>query len=320
MTNKYRILWLDDDFGSAENPQFQDDVKMAEDYGLEVKGVTDYESFCEEIRNFGSYQAVVFDLRGMEKDQEVTGLVMLKAYKLVENKLPCFVYSANNKDEKFELVINEIDATGRSFNKGCGVEPLYEKILSVLDVNLHYYEGHQECLHLFNKGYLNAVNRSKMDELLKMYDAKDKSYAPYNHMRHILENMFESLLEIGLIDRSLKDKGFDAKMKYITRDVNKLRDSAGEIIMKDGKEQFDYTNPMVPFSICRREVKYVLSFLGDMANRYSHFLEDNPRYLKQGETMMEYNYLIQQSVYNAFFVAMKWFYGYMESIPQKKIL
>jgi hypothetical protein len=37
-------------------------------------------------------------------------------------------------------------------------------------------------------------------------------------------------------------------------------------------------------------------------------------YLIDGENLKEYNLLLKQSVFPAFFAVMKWFYGYMESL------
>ena len=326
---KYKILWFDDDFESVKEEAsfdekdtrktFQEDAEMSSDYGIGVVGVPNYEMFCEEIKKLPSYQAVIFDLKGLEKDKNASDRVMPEALELIKaNKdLPTFVYSANVTSEKFELTIGCLQDQGRCFPKALGVTPLYEKIVEVLDSNLHYYQTHKECLQLFSKNYLNATaNRNRMDELLKMYEAKDKSYSPYNNMRHILEDMLETLVDIGLIDSKFEE--FAPRMSYLTKSFNPQKDDSGNTRKKDGKTQWDYENPSVPFSTCRREIKYVLHFLGNITNRYSHFLEDEPEYLRQGELVLEYNYLIQQSVYPAFFVAMKWFYGYMENNIKRK--
>ena len=321
---KYKILWLDDDFEPVSSEinidenltrkSFQDDVELASDYGIQVVGVSNYERFLDEVKNLHSYQAVVFDLKGMEINNEISDMVMPEAVETImkNRELPIFVYSANDQSEKFEITLHKIKKEGRCFNKGLSPEPLYEKILEVLDDNYHYYEGHMDCLHLFTENYLNAANKDKMDELLKMYAAQEKSYAPYNNMRHILEDMLKTLVDVGLIDEALCKQGFDPKMKFLTEKVNYQRDCNGNIVTKDGKPQLDFDNPVVSFEICPREIKYVLHYLGDMTNRYSHFLETEPEYLKQGESVLEYNILIQQSVFSAFFVAMKWFYSYME--------
>lgn len=318
---RYKILWLDDDFEPISSEtnidenltrkSFQEDVELASDYGISVVGVSSYERFLVEVKNLHSFQAVVFDLKGMEKNGEVSDMVMPEAVEtLIKNRdLPIFVYSANDQSEKFEITLHKIKKEGRCFNKGLGVAPLYEKILDVLEENLHYYKGHEECLHLFIENFLNAANKDKMDELLKMYEAQEKSYAPYNNMRHILEDMLKTLVDDGLIKE--QKQGFDPRMKYLTEKVNYQMDSNGNVVKKEDKPQLDFDNPVVPFEICPREIKYVLHFLGDMTNRYSHFLETEPEYLKQGASRAEYNILIQQSVYSAFFVAMKWFYSYM---------
>lgn len=322
---KYKILWLDDYFKPINEDNDPDvnhdrwifqttDVKIASNFGLEIVGVSNFEEFCTEMNNISSYQAIIFDLRGMEKNSEITDRVMYDALELVKNRkdIPKFVYSANINYDKFELPIATMREAGRCFDKGLGATPLYKKILEVLNSNLHFYEGHEECLMVFTKGYLDATsNKAKMDELLKKYDEMDRSYAPYNNMRNILENVLQTLTSVGLI-KEPSDK-FNKRIAYLAEKVNFLKDKDGNIVNgENNKPILNYEDPVVSFSDCRREIKYIFKYLDDITNRYSHFLESSPNYLRQGETVLDYNALVQQSVYPAFFVAIKWFFGYME--------
>ena len=321
---KYKILWLDDDFESVSSETnidenltrkaFHDDIELASDYSIEVVGVSNYEKFCDEVKNLQSFQAVVFDLKGMEQNNETSDMVMPEALELLRRAkdLPVFVYSANDKSEKFEITLRNIKKEGRCFPKALGATPLYKKILEVLDSNLHFYEGHEECLMVFTKGYLDATsNKAIMDELLRKYDEKDRSYAPYNNMRNILENVLQTLTSVGLIKEP--SSKFNKRIAYLAEKVNPQKDNFGNIIYgENNKPILNYDDPVVSFSDCRREIKYIFKFLDDITNRYSHFLESSPNYLRQGETVLDYNALIQQSVYPAFFVAIKWFFGYME--------
>ena len=91
---KYKILWLDDDFEAVSNEtnidkiqtrnSFLGDVKKAEGYGIEVVGVSSFETFCEEVKNLPSFQAVVFDLKGMEKGGNVSNYVMPDAVDILK--------------------------------------------------------------------------------------------------------------------------------------------------------------------------------------------------------------------------------------------
>lgn len=303
---KYRILWLDDDFEPVETAvdqdeinrrqSFQDDVEYAAEYGIEVVPACNYESFSQKLQEIESYHAVVFDLKGMEMNSEVTDKVITRAYDLVKGTLPCFVYSANSNSEKFELSIDEIVEKDRAFNKALGVQKLYSKIIEVLDANLHYYERHKECLQVFNKGFLSvSFNKSKMDELLRKYEEKDVSYSPYNNMRQILEDMFSQLVTVGLIDSSRTR--FNERLKYLAKEYE----------LTDGKP--DFNRPKVTHSVCPLEVKNIFYYLCDMTNSYSHFD-------KTYNSQHEFKQLIQESVYSSFFVAVKWFYSYMTSLAK----
>ncbi|MCR5575083.1 MAG: hypothetical protein K6F78_09740, partial [Bacteroidaceae bacterium] len=289
---KYKILWLDDDFEPVSSKTnidenmtrkaFQEDVELASDFNLEVVGVSTFEKFCAEVKNLQSFQAVVFDLKGMEQNNETSDMVMPEALDILEraNDIPAFVYSANDKSEKFEITLRNIKKEGRCFPKALGVNPLFEKIVEVLDANLHYYKGHEECLLVFTKGYLDATsNKAKMDELLSKYDKRDRTYAPYNNMRCILENVLTTLSCVGLI-KEPSDK-FSKRIAYLAEKVNPYKDKDGKIIYGEfNKPMLNYDDPVVSFNNCRREIKYIFKYLDDITNRYSHFLESSPNYLR----------------------------------------
>lgn len=320
----YNILWFDDDFepinldeSHEENTTrdaFHDDVSDASEYGLNVEGVWNLQDFENKIKDYRKYQAVIFDLRGLDYDNKFNDRIMPKAYKMVEclPNIEIFIYSANLNDRYFGSYVESLE--DHSFNKGRGVEPLFKKIREVLDNNLHYYKNHEECLALFNEEILNQDNRPHMDELLIKFETKDSLYSPYNSMRQILEDMLNKLQDYGIIriaDNGDKFETFNLKMKYLSEDFYFKKNN-------EGKSVLDYENPKVHFELCRREIKYVMKFLKDITNHYSHFLDKNKNYL------MDYdkfgcNLLVQQSTYQAFFAAMKWYYSFMHGRPHKAL-
>ena len=318
----YNILWFDDDFepinfeeGYSENSDreiFLDDVALAEDFGIKVEGVWNLQDFKERIKKSSKYQAVIFDLRGLDCNDKFNDYIMPEAKEIVD-KLPnieVFVYSSNIHYPKFDITLKKINERGHVFNKGERPNKLYEKIRCVLDGNLHYYKNHPECLSLFNEGVLNHTNRPHMDELLKKLEDKDSLYSPYNSMRQILEDMLDKLQKyriIRAVDKGDKFETFNSRMKYLTDEFYSMKDS-------NGKNILDYDNPKVPYELCRREIKYILKYLKDITNHYSHFLEKNQNYLKEFDGY-GCNLLVQQSAYKAFFVAMKWYYSLMHNRP-----
>ena len=320
----YNILWFDDDFepinieeAFEENTirdAFREDVSYASEYGLNVEGVWNLQDFEDKIKDNGKYQAVIFDLRGLDHENKFNDSIMPLGYKKVESKpnVEIFIYSANLNDRYFGYYVESLRE--HAFNKGRGVEPLLQKIREVLDKNLHYYKNHKECLALFNEGILSQENRPHMDELLRKYEANDSLYSPYNSMRQILEDMLNNLQKCGIIriaDNGDRFETFNLKMKYLSEDFYLKKNN-------EGKSVLDYENPKVPFELCRREIKYIMKFLKDMTNHYSHFLEKKQNYLKE-YNVYGCNLLIQQSVYNAFFVAMKWYYSLMHGRPNKAL-
>lgn len=331
---RYKILWFDDDFepisleeGFSENinrETFQDDVSRADDFNLKVEGVWDLQDFKERIKDSGKYQAVVFDLRGLDRDNKFNDYVMPEAKEFVDNlpNIEVFVYSANTNHPKFDITLKKIKEKGHVFKKALGPDSLYEKIRDVLDGNLHYYKNHSECLSLFNEGILNSANRSHMDELLKKFKEQDSLYSPYNSMRQILEDMLQKLQDFRIIRSGCNEdkfETFNSRMKYLAEEYYFQKDLDGKFILNTNSKPIqDYENPKVPYELCRREIKYVMKFLKDITNHYSHFLEKNQNYLKEFDRY-GCNLLIQQSAYEAFFVAMKWYYALMHNRPTNSL-
>lgn len=326
MENKYKLLWLDDDFAEADAFQtktenenrliFQEDVEAASDWGFDVMGVKNLEEFKKEMANIGTYQAVVFDLRGMMAEESPDEYVAHDAIDILErtHKLPMYIYSGNTNMPQHEGMLRKFIKEGRVFNKSNGVDALYDKIEADLDDSLNFYEDHRECLQLFQRGFLDDMeNRLVMDEIMRRHKEKDSTYSPYNAMRHILEDMLIKLSSksdfIGLrrIEGNLKELlPFNRAVNYISRGYP-LKPGA----TKEDKDSRDYNNPYIPFSVMRQDVKYVLSFLEDMTNSFSHYLDKNEGFLAKDESVRLYNGLMQSATYDAFFIVMRWYYNYM---------
>lgn len=318
---KYKVLWLDDDFqspigkpeGESEaqinfrRDALVSDAELAKDYGLEVYCACNYEEFDAHLRDYSRYNAVIFDLRGLDNVNIDNNWVMGNAKDLAD-KIPGlleYVYSANIEDPVFDITIRKLKDLGRCFSKALGPEQMFQKIKDDLDSSLGYYKGHEECLYLFQEGYIDSENRSKMNNLLQKYSERDPSFAPYNDMRHILEDMLQKLVFHGEIEvRDENDYKFNNLIFYIA-------EACKTSIDERRHRKVHYDQPLFPLDKCRQEIKYVLKYLGDITNRYSHYLKQNPNYLRQGEVILEYNELLQDSVYPAFFIAMKWYYGFM---------
>lgn len=319
---KYKIIWLDDDFiPMIQNPScpedkqinlrrstLLEDAQLAADYEMEVSKASSFEQFEANKDVFGTFDAVILDLRGLDnKDSfnvRVTG-----AAKALADKYPGlleYVYSANIDDPAFEITIGPLKDLGRCFSKALGPQSLFERIKADLDSKLNFYKGHEECLAILQEGFIDSAHKPAMNALLEDFAQKRPDADPYNDMRKIMENMLQKLDEYGDIEISAGQKpSFNSRLEYITKLCEVHTDK------ETGRKVIDYDKPLFPFEKCSREVKYVLSFLGDITNLYSHFLKDNPSYLRKNEVSLEYNMLLQQSVYPAFFLAMKWYYGYM---------
>lgn len=326
----YNILWLDDYFIPLSNRSDNDinenyrkaangflrDVRKVEDNGISVKGVSTYKEFAEEFkRNADMYQGVVFDLRGMAMSagEEASDYVIPEAIEIVKQikLVPMYIYSANTDLDKFEIPIYPIVKTGRAFDKGEGIRNLITKMLSDFDSSYHYYAGHEECLKLFNEGFLAPHMRPTMDAILMHFNNLSEFYKPYTPMREILENMTrklcDKLCEIGLLNLDPDAVSLNMRIRYLAEYCHLCKDDDGNPI----ENMLDHKNPIVPYSIINVESKKLLRFLGMMTNNQSHF---DPHYSAKYYGI-DYNMNVLKATYSAFFAIMKWYYTYMHNNP-----
>lgn len=319
---KYKILWLDDFFvpihedGREDQKEsieiFLDDISDAEDEGLSVKGVSSFEEFKAELPNINAYHGVVFDLRGMTKNGEVTDQVVHDAINLIKssnNDIPMYVYSSNAAMSKFELTINDIKKNGRAFSKGKDPEDLIKKIISDMDNLYNFYVGHEECRDLFHEDFLDSTLKPVMDQIVKRYSDPSLKFNPYNPMRLILENMLQKLNDIGIIkvDNNSKDT-FNLRVRYLCEFYNPKLDADNNVIIdSEGKIVRNFHDPVVPFDMINQETKYLICFLGDMTNHNSHFITKH----LDSDMGSYYDRNVFNATFCAFFAVMKWYYLFM---------
>lgn len=302
----FNILWLDDYFiDSSEVTDkslkesieiFQGDVDKAGMRGWNITGISTYEQFLNQMDNISSYDALILDLMGMTKEDEITPTVPMEVMDLLKGKHPIriYIYSANIENVLFRLLIHKLDKAGRCFQKGAGVKKLIEKVESDLKRSYQFYEGYEDCLELLNKGYLNPSNRGYMNRIMKgAHHMEDDSYEPYNDIRHILEDMVNYLWKSEFINhqyfkKEKKQENFNSKINYIT-------------IWTIGPEK----EPLVSDKKISVNVKYLLNYLSNISNGKSHFLNDDPGYV--------YNVLTKKATYPAFHAVMKWYLNLREN-------
>lgn len=315
----YNILWLDDDFVgpdftngedivNARREGFLDDVALSEKFGLSIDPALTIDEFREKFtKNPEKYQAVVLDIMDLNPEDASDESAMAEALHLVnKTNVLVYIYSNNpNKPGHRDYIKVNVPAEHVISKAGDISTELYSKIIADLDNELQYFKEHDECLQLLNNEYL--VTNSQMKSILK--NMKDETYLPFNDMRQVLENMLETLTEHGIIPTNTVGNDtyatFNKRMDYIsqqcpTKEVN-------------GKSIVDWNNPYMPYNDCRHEIKWVIDFMGNITNRYSHYQNSNPNFLLTGELLSEYSNSIRKIAYESFFVTMKWFYGYMKN-------
>lgn len=320
----YNILWMDDDFigpvytndgnkndgnniVNSRRECFLDDVKQAEKFDLKADPAKDIKEFQLKFSsNPNKYQAVILDIMDLNPNDSTDASALPEALKLVEKtNVLTYVYSNNPDMPGHKDYIKVHLPADHVFSKAEDVcDKFYRKIISDLNDANSCFNGHEYCLNLLNKGYLSTWGQ--MRNILSNKDSD--TYLPFNDMRQVLENMLDILVQRGIITSQTVGRDsyvtFNNRMNYITK-------LCPPIVNANGNNIRDWNNPYVPYSDCRHEIKWVLDFLGNITNRYSHYLNAYPSFLLSGDLLLEYSKSIRGITYEAFFVSMKWYYGYM---------
>ena len=313
----YNILWLDDDFVgpdfsngddiiNARREGFLDDVAQAKQFELEPDPALDIIEFKNKFsKTPEKYQAVILYIMDLNPNDSSDESALAEALHLVEKtNVLTYIYSNNPNKPGHKDYIKVHVPSDRVISKASNVcDKLYSKIVSDLNDENKCFNGHKECLDLLNKCYLSTY--SQMKSILKNID--DDTYLPYNDMRQVLENMLEILVQASIIPNQTVGLDtyatFNKRMDYLTKQCP-TRTVNGRTIV-------DWNNPYIPYGDCRHEIKWVLDFMGNITNRYSHYQNANPNFLLSGDLLLEYSQSIRKISYEGFFVCMKWYYGYM---------
>lgn len=323
--NKYKILWIDDLFapltGNFEEESlrkcanFQQEIAQAKiDYPIEIDSIWDINQFPNYVPNIKQYQAVIFDLRGLNPDDSKDVLPMPKAFRqITDSGVLIYVFSSNIGDRDFNssTELEELKQSGRCFsrikgdfdNNRTAMQVLLDKIVADLESSLNFYEGHEDCLNIFNEGWLDSAKRSSMDSILSIYYDRNYENLPADDMRIIMEMIAHKLIEIKFLAADTQ-----TKIKQWTKELsrcNPYREADGNIVKEsNGKVKPNYDDPIIHFALCGKDVRVMMAHLAlalDQENHYFKAISDNG--VRQH---------IWSSVYDAFFVVIWWFDWFMK--------
>lgn len=305
----YKVLWFDDDFSEEDiydekiilrRQSFQLDAEQAGEFDIEYDPACTFDEFEKKLQtNENVYQAVIFDLKGLNPNDSSDNSVFFKAEKLLRTSkgIIKYVYSNNIDKPDFKVFLEVNFSKGNVFSKAMDCKRLFEKIKCDLDEALDCYQEHIECLLLFNKLYLSGNNRGKMDIVMKDYKEKNES-VNINCLRTIIEDMMDHLASI-IPNMPQGPKKYNEKVKYIAREC-----------YKNINGDPDFNNPKMPFCECPEEVKRCLEFSWNMCNLNSHNQSTNLNIVFPSN----YKSYIKDAIFNSFFVTMIWYYGYMTNL------
>jgi len=320
---KFKILWLDDFFGPItdvmdedtrkSHNNFQDKVnELVEDYP-DIEFVTIYSiNQFFDITDLHQYQAIIFDLRGLNPEDSQDTLPIHQALEIIGNKdILTYIFSANTDAGEYTNDINKIRQLGRCFSKNdsdkeynlSSYECLMRKVYQELTDSMYLFEGKEECLRIFNNNWVDSSEETLgwMKNILNTWDKKEVHILPADDMRKICEMIAKKLIGIGLlpINTPITIKQWT---KYFTDSFIRKDDTGTREIEKDITKR-DYNNPYVPFVLCDKGVRVMMEHAAATLDNQNHYYSTIKDKIIREK--------IWNSAFDAFFVIIRWFDWFM---------
>lgn len=213
----YNVLWIDDQCNDQELKQF---IIKAYNNGIKLNGYPSYEEGFEVLEsNLEKYDAILldgmfFEKKGQQKgteDELGLGRAIAKINELKNRKVfPWFVLSGKESfttSENLILTVNEVSCFDKS--KSSHVLQLFEEMKKAAQTQSDFQLKHQynNILEVCDDRYIGTNQFKRVFSLIKDIENKgriDKTGDLLNPIRKIIEALFGSLRDIGIIPSEVK--------------------------------------------------------------------------------------------------------------------
>jgi len=293
-----KILWVDDKFLDPEDKftkRVKEDIDECQDQEnmIDVDMVSNREDFLKFLASSKTkYVAIILDAETSDRvndspDIKTFDLHLRPVDKLNYNIMK-FVYSSYPDQVKKMALEYGFDIRDKS-----EIEP-YDLLVEIKDRLDLEFPIVPELIMSVREGFISQSNEKYMRNIVSSYSDNDRT--PLEDMRYILEDIFEHLVNIKLINyKALSATGsLSAKVDYLVH--------GGQI---NGTKYF------VPYNVCPIEVRYAIQCLDPCSQIYHHNQNTTWQRMESKTFKDQYEHFFKEMAYNAFFITVRWYYNFM---------
>jgi len=210
--NNYQVLWIDDKWQEQSSV-----ITLAGYLGVEIKA----EKFFKKGRDIFKanpikWDAIILDARGLEKTEDslpdTPGMhTTIDFIKSKRNEIPILVYTGTDElinNEEFEKSIQGKIFEGKLFNKGSDPNEFIKKIIEAINqtdsnrLRMKYSGIFESC----SLDYIGEISADTIAKIVNVVETGDYINSDIlNPVRKIIDTIFETCKDIGIIPSSIKD-------------------------------------------------------------------------------------------------------------------
>ncbi len=295
-----KILWVDDQFqdlNSKFSQRVKDDIDECQDMDntIYVDMVSNRDDFIKNLTSpKKKYAAIILDAETADSINDSPDVknfdLHLRPIDKLNYKVMKYVYSAYPDEVKKMAIEYGFDIRDKNV-----IEP-YDLLVEIKDRLELEFPLVPELMMSVREGFISASNEKYIHNIVQSYYDIDK--IPLEDMRYVMEDIFEHLVKLRLINyKALSATGsLSAKVDYLI--------NGGE---NDGKKH------LVPYHVCPIEVRYAFLSLEPCSQIYHHNYKTTWQRMDSTIFKNQYEQFFKEMAYNAFFIIVRWYYHFMHN-------
>lgn len=317
---KYKVLWLDDEFGIPKMDDVYDDIIEGGEYEDFEITICNQEREMETLFKDDLYQAVILDVIGPSNGGPETSYPFIKAMQFLDDKdVVVKVYSGNpsvSDDSAMQMIVDRGWREGKDFFwKQYGCRPLFDSLREDLKEETFLYKNREYLLDMFSseKKYLSNNDQVRVRQLLKANWSCISEFSEVKaFMRPLLHNIMENLVYSHEDYREpyqfIPDKLIvDTKGNYVPIKSQGRFGSVCAFFWKgEAKKNYIKYYPKEKENSIEL-LKDIIQVACNICNKLDHVedYEDCKEYFSRDDYM--------KVVFNSFFTILSWYYHHRES-------
>lgn len=317
---KYKVLWLDDEFGIPRMDDVYDDIIEGGEYEDFEITICNQEREMETLFKDDLYQAVILDVIAPSNGGPETSYPFIKAMQFLDDKdVVVKVYSGNpsvSDDSAMQMIVDRGWREGKDFFwKQYGCRPLFDSLREDLKEETFLYKNREYLLDMFSseKKYLTSEDQVRVRQLLKANYYGEAELKGKEFLRPLLHDILESLV--------YRDEYYRESYQFIPETV--ITNSRGYIQRKEQGRfgtlcRLFWNNEKIARNHFLRFypeksagsiilVEDIIQVACNACNKIDH-VED---YEDELDCFSKADYM--KTIYSSFFTILSWYYHHRES-------